>query len=217
MPETKDRAHDETISSPRTTFEGIREVVARLEPPARTGQHADAGGAGAFDRIQLACQPGGELHTGAECRRCARFVNWVPSPDRAQVTIRCLWRESDRAADLMAHAGVVPVASEDMSVGEAALHAAASGLQFVVVAENGAFRGLLRTDASDTSSLTPVRERMIRPTWSVPADASLRDVVDVMQAHQTDIVPVLAAGALVGVITRDALCNAGLACAFDPP
>lgn len=214
MPDTKDRAHDETLPGQRATFEGIREVVARLEPPARAGQRADAGGASALDHIELACQPGGELHSGADCRGCPRFVNWIPSADRSQVTIRCLWRESDRAADLMAHAAVVPVASEDMPAGAASARAAAAGLQFVAVAENGSFRGILRTD--QPSSAAPVREHMIRPTWSVPPDATLRDVVAVMQAHDTDIVPVLAAGTLVGIITREALRNAGLACAFDP-
>lgn len=218
---SKDRSDAETISDDRITFEGIREVVARVEPPARTGQRAHAGGAHAREdggiNWRIVCQPGGALHTSADCQRCARFVNWLPSPDRSQVTVRCLWHEGDRAADLMAHASVVPTATETMSVGEAAIQAGAAGMPFLAVAENGSFRGILRTDDLEVEPRTLVRERMIRPTWHVAADATLGEVVEVMKAHGTDIVPVLAGDELLGVVTRVALCDAGLASAFDEP
>jgi CBS domain-containing protein len=217
MSATKDRAHEETIAEHRDTFEGIREVVACIEPPVGAGQHEDEGGA--LGHVHFACQSGGELHTGAACQRCARFVNWIPSPDRSVVTIRCLWHESDRVDDLMDRASAVPTATEDMSVGEAVIEAAAAGLAFVAVVENHRFLGLMRTADLDLD-LEPgtlVRERMVQTTCSVPADATLRDVVAVMKAHATDIVPVLAADTLVGIITRDTLCNAGLASAFDEP
>ncbi|HWN69303.1 MAG TPA: CBS domain-containing protein [Haliangium sp.] len=212
----KDHAHQPNLSSQRATFEGIREVVARVES-AQAGPRADADGPQALQHIRIACQPGGALHTGTECRRCARFVNWLPSPDRFHVTVRCLWRESDRAMDLMARASVIPTVTEERPVGEAALQAAAAGASFLVVVEDASFRGILRTEDIDVEPRAMVRERMIRPTWSVPADATLRDVVEVMKKHATDVVPVLAAGDLLGIITRVALCDAGLACAFEEP
>lgn len=217
MPAKKDRSHAQTISDREPTFEGIREIAARLEPPLRTGPRARASGPEALDHIRIACQPGGELHAGTECRRCARFVNWLPSPDRLRVTIRCLWRESDRAVDLMARASVIPSATENMSAAEAALRAASAGVPFLAVIEDGRFGGLVRAEQCERSLRTLVRDLVIRPSWSVPADATLQDVVATMKAHDTDIVPVLDGGTLLGVVTRVALCDAGLACAFDEP
>jgi hypothetical protein len=218
MSETKDRAHEEVISRDGITFEGIREVVAPVKPPGRAEQRTHAARADVLEHIRIACQPGGPFHTGTECRDCARFVNWLPSADRSQVTVRCLWRESDRAVDLMAYASVIPVVSEQTSVGDAAVLARAAGLPFLVVAENGRFRGLLRVEDLPADGRIPVRDHMIRPTWRVSADAPLSEVVRVMQAHSTDIVPVLTDSEdseILGVITRAALCDAGLAAAFD--
>jgi hypothetical protein len=217
MSSTKDRAHEETVAEHRVTFEGIREVVACIEPPLGAGQHADEGGA--LGSVHFSCQAGGELHSGAACQRCARFVNWIPSSDRSLVTIRCLWHESDGVEDLMDRASAIPTATGDTPVGEAVVEAAAAGLAFVAVVEDNRFRGLLRTADLDLDlePRTLVRERMVQTTWSVPAGATLRDVVAVMKAHAVDIVPVLAADTLLGIITRETLCNAGLASAFDGP
>ena len=217
MSSTKDRAHEETTAEHRARFEGIRELVARVEPPVGAGQRADEGGA--LGRVHVACQAGGALHSGAACQRCARFVNWIPSPDRSLVTIRCLWHESDRVDELMDRASVVPAVTGDTLASEAMIAAAAAGRTFVVVVESDRFRGFLRTADLDLD-LEPcalVRDRMVHTAWSVSAGAPLGDVVAVMKAHATDIVPVLAADTLLGVITRDTLRDAGLACAFDEP
>src|SRR5690606_20563417 len=138
-----DRAHEQTVVEGRLSFEGIREVVAEVDaaagPAAGAGQRAHARGAGALERIHLACQPGGELHSGAACRHCVRFVNWVPSRDHARVTIRCLWRESDPVADLMALAPTLPVVRPDTRLREAARLA----MPYLIVAEGGRFLGVM--------------------------------------------------------------------------
>jgi hypothetical protein len=213
---TKDRADEDTIETTavdHVSFEGIREVVAPVEPLA--GQPARAHGPDALEHIRIACQPGGEFHSGGECRRCARFVNWLPSRDRTHVTVRCLWRESDRVADLMAYVSVLPVVSEETTLSEAVTEAERAGIPYLVVAEDGDFRGLLAIRGLQAGPGETVRDRMMRPTWSVSADASLGDTVSVMKANETDLVPVLADGELLGVVTRAALCEAGLAAAFE--
>lgn len=215
---TKDRAEQETIHTTvadRVSFEGIREVVAPIELPAGAGPHARGGGADALAHIRIACQPGSELHSGLECRRCARFVNWLPSPDRTRVTVRCLWRESDRVSDLMAHVSAIPVVAEETALSEAIAEAARAGMRYLIVAGNGGLRGLLPVLGLPAEPGETVRDRMMRPGWSVSADATLGEVVGVMKAHATDVVPVLAADRLLGVVTREALCEAGLAAAFE--
>lgn len=216
---TKDRADEETVETTAAdpvSFEGIREVVAPVEPPAGAGQHAHARGVDALDRIRIACQPGSELHSGSECRRCARFVNWLPSADRTRVTVRCLWRESDRVADLMAHLSAIPVVSEEASLRQAIAEAGRAGMhRYLVVAENGGFRGFVAIQGLQAGPDETVRDRMTRPSWSVSADATLGELVGVMKAYETDVVPVLADGQLLGVVTRAALCEAGLSEAFE--
>lgn len=215
MSHGKDHAHEQIVAEGRRSFEGIREVVAEVEPATGPGQRAHAGGAGALERIRIACQPGGELHGGAACRQCVRFVNWVPSHDRTRVTIRCLWRESDPVADLMARAPSLPVVHPDTRLREAAAEAALLATPYLVVAEDGCFLGVLRAQDMGAGGELRARDRMVAPGCSVPATATLGDVAALMRARDAEVVPVIDADGLVGVITRAALRDAGLDAALD--
>jgi hypothetical protein len=196
---------------PRTTqdsgcFEGIRELVAKTHaaPEARNGA--------LLESISITCQAGGMAHNGAYCQQCARFVNWVPSLDRSAVTIRCLWSESDLAGDLMACISTLVTTSPETPVAEAAAEARRLHTSYMMVESDGRFEGVIYLRDVDESGL--VRERMIRPTWHVPPTATLGEVVALMLAHDADFVPVVSDDALLGLLTRADLVNAGLESAF---
>ncbi|WP_428261212.1 CBS domain-containing protein [Haliangium sp.] len=175
----KDRTNNEESVAPdsRVTFEGIREVVVPLESASGSGEDADTRSPDPLARAHFACQPGGRVHSGLECTVCARFVNWLPNADGSQVTIRCLWQESDLVADLMTH----------------------------LDGDHGA----------DEPPLGGSSEPYDWPAWSVPPTATLGDVVTLMREQDTDIVAVVGADGPIGLISRDALVDAGLGAALD--
>ena len=204
----EDRVEQEKRS--RTSFEGIREVVAEVHPTAVAS--ALQNGA-ILQSARINCQAGGMVHDGAYCKECTRFVNWVPSADRSKVTIRCLWSESDLAGDLMASAAVLVTARPDMPMAEAAAETRRLQATHLLVENEGRFEGVIYEQDMGEGEL--VRDRMVRPPWVLPPAATLREVVDMMLAHDTDFLPIVANDTLLGMITRADLIGAGLESAFS--
>lgn len=200
---------EERQARSRTTFEGIREIVAEVRPtPGAPMMRSDA----ILESARINCQVGGAAHDGAYCKECTRFVNWVPSADRSKVTIRCLWNESDLASDLMACTSNLVTTRPDAPMAEAVAAARCLNAAYLLIESAGRFEGVIYEQDMDAGEL--VRDRMVRPSWALPPTATLREVVDVMLAHDTDFVPVVANDTLLGVITRADLIGAGLESAF---
>lgn len=186
-------------------FQGIRELVTRPQAPP------DAGNIELFDSVRVTCQAGGVAHSGAYCRQCTRFVNWVPSADRAEVTIRCLWSESDLVGDLMACTSVLVTVPPDVPAAKALAEATRLQTSYLLVERDGRFEGVVyRDDLVDLEDGALVRDRMIRPAWSASPTTTLGDTARLMREHGTDFMPIIAGNTLLGLITRADLANAGL-------
>jgi CBS domain-containing membrane protein len=190
-------------------FEGIREVEAAIGGGARGCTGPDDALASAL----LRCQKGGRLHDAEECLFCPRFVNFVPSPGAARITIRCLWRESDPAAAIMTRTSALVTVPPTAQVDWADELARAAGIEHLLVVEGDELRGVLcRCDLlQPPEDGETVAERMTAPVIALPVvEATLGDVAAVMREHRIGCVPIVDRWHLYGVVTRGDLRRVGI-------
>ncbi len=185
-------------------FEGVREVdgvVFGAPPPGRA----------LLDATRISCRARGDICNASRCLGCDRFINFVPSPDRHQVTIRCYWSSDDRVADIMVRAADVLAVPPDAPVAEARMLAVEYDRQLLLVVDHGVLVGVARRrDLEWAEGEHPVSRHLTRKAWTVKPEANLSDLAVILSERGAEFALVIdERGALVGVVTREDLRDVG--------
>jgi len=185
-------------------FEGVREVdgVVFGAPPA---------GRALLDATRISCRARGDICNATRCLGCTRFINFVPSPDRRRVTIRCYWSDDDEVGDLMTPAEDVLTVPADAPVAEACLLAAEYDRDVLLVVDSGVLVGVARRrDLEWADGEHPLSSHLTRQAWTVAVDASLADLSTILSNPGAEFALVLSSdGKLVGLVTRHDLRDVG--------
>lgn len=184
--------------------EGVREVRAPVQ-----GEHTS--GRALMEHAQIACQKGGAVHDGMACVWCRRFVNFVPTVDRAEVIVRCIWTDRDLVAQLMTRASELVSVAPGLSARDAAETARAHGLRHLLLVEGDTLLGavsLARVEALDPEA--EVREALGSELWVIRHGATLGEALSLMESQGLSLLPVADGELLCGVLSEGDLANAGL-------
>lgn len=192
-------------------IDGVREITA---PTTRSPSGPPRGARELLRSARLRCQKGGPEHTALDCVDCPHFVNYVPSPDRRRLTVRCVWSDDDPVAALMTRAGAFVTVAGETTIAEADERARTEGIRHLFVTDGTALVGLvcrcdLVTAMADGVGERPVRARMTRSLVVVRPDATLAEAARTMRTAHVGCLPVVWRGDLCGVITRGDLRRAG--------
>jgi hypothetical protein len=195
------------VGSGEQTFEGVREVEGLvIGTPPRGPRQARR----LLDATRVSCRAIGDICSAGRCVSCERFVNFVPSPDRRHVTIRCYWNGDDPVADLMTSISNIVAVPVDAEVGEARLLAAEYERDFLLVVDAGVLVGIARRPEIEWADpRRRVSELTTRKVWTVTPDATLADVARIMSRRDADCALVVDDDKLVGMVTRDDLREVG--------
>ncbi len=184
-------------------FQSIREVVARGEEfgPESTIKEKLCGSI-------LRCQKGMGDQAAIECLHCPRLVNFVPQ-SRSMV-VRCLWTESDYVEDLMTLESEFVSVAPATPITDADAIAREKGVRHLLVVEAGRLSGILcRCDLRNPSTNETVAGRVNHCPWSISPKTTLSQSERIMREREVDILPVIADGELVGLVTQGDLRRAG--------
>jgi acetoin utilization protein AcuB len=189
-------------------FEGIREVRAPIVEEPRVGPN---GRALLLEAVRLRCRKGDPIHDGVECLACERFVNYVPSPERDEITVRCRWCEDDPVSDVMTPVYALVLVGPEWSLERAENEAIASSVHHLLVVEDDALLGVVcRCDLATPGAGELVRDRLVDSLWVTQSSATLADAAMAMKDNHVGCLPVVDGEELVGVITRTDLLRAGV-------
>lgn len=191
------------------SFDAMREARASVVGPKAAGPQ---GHKRLLEQVRLTCMKGGPVHDGIECLECDRFVNYVPSPDGSQVSIRCRWNEDDPISDIMTPAGALVTVTSTSTLQAAEELAIAQGVHHLLVVDTDELVGVIcRCDLSPRPrSSRAVGERMASSMWIASPTATLGEAVSVMRDQRIGCLPVVEAEDLVGVVTRTDLARVGV-------
>lgn len=188
-------------------FDGVREVrgmvAARSQGKRRTSREL-------LQATYIACRASNTIARADRCVGCKRFVNFVPSPDRTEVTIRCAWSGDELVTELMvpiARLLAVPASSRAVE----ARHLASDYEQdLLLVVDGGVLVGVVRRRILEWSAADrEVRSLIERRTWIASPRATLADIARMLIDEPLDAVMVAEEGDLLGVITRSDLRDVG--------
>jgi len=170
-----------------------------------TGTHK---GPGILEHAAVEC--GGELKAGAVCARCPHLLNAVPDVDGKSVTVRCMFLENDRVADVMLpaeHVASVDVGESVAAAAERASHRSAAKL---LVTVEGEAIGLLDARLLRGARVASVARLTRWPIPVVPITMLLGRVAQVLRDTGLDFLVVLDHDQLAGTISRPALLDLGV-------
>jgi signal-transduction protein with cAMP-binding, CBS, and nucleotidyltransferase domain len=177
-------------------FEILREVVAVMDPSTP----AEARARPLFAASHLHCQRGGRSRTGEECLACRRLVSILPSRAERTVTVRCLWTDQERVADVMTLARRAASVDRDASLAEAAAIARREGVHDLLVTDDDDVIGVICA-CSLVRGQAAVGERMIPHVWTVPATATLGQAAEAMYRLEVSLLVVADHGVVSGTIS----------------
>jgi CBS domain-containing protein len=192
-----------TAAVPAPSFETLRQVVAVVERrnprPSSTRQ--------IFLSSRLRCHKGGRVHGGDECLQCGRLVSVTPSSGHNEVTVRCLWTESDVVDDVMTPAAVLVHVPSTLTLGTADLIAARENIHHLLVGDDDWIEGavcrcVLAAPGSLAGNGARVVDRMVREITTVPPGTTLGQAMRALEATPLGLIAVTLDGALLGVVTR---------------
>lgn len=188
-------------------FDGVREVRGTVSgPPSR--------GPGASRRLlhatHIGCRATNAIVRADRCLSCKRFINFVPSPDQTEVTIRCAWSGDDPVAELMVPAARLLALPAKARAGEARSVARDYQQELLLVVDGCALVGTVRRSilewaATDrqVSSLTQ------RRLWVVRPHTTLADCARMFLEQEIDAIVIAEHGGLRGLLTRADLRDVG--------
>ena len=192
------------------TFEVVRERKLDVPPQATRARNKQL-----LASVPLSCdvpRRSTRCLDATRCLACPKFVNYVPSRDYRQVTIRCLWNDSDAVQGVMTTADRIVSVHPSIGVIEADEIARQRGIRHLVVCEDQEFLGIVcRCDLlPPVGSTETVADRMAACAWTVDSRATLGQVVATMAAKAVGVLPVVEDGLLQGLITRGDLRRLGI-------
>ena len=183
-------SHLELLQPPATvpTFEGVREYKTPVRHPVFQGNGVEL-----LAMSQVQCQKGGRPKDASHCLQCSRFVNFVPSTDRSQITIRCFWSGQDPVTDLMTREPALVTVSPQCSCVTAHAIAEHNHVRHLLVVHNEALVGVIcRCQTLETGrNADPVSEWMSRRIGVVNSSATLAEAAATMAEHDVDMVVVI--------------------------
>ncbi len=190
-------------------FDAMREARAEVAGSSHSGP---GGPKRMLEAVRLTCVKGGRVHDGIECLTCDRFVNYVPSPDGAQVSIRCRWNEHDPISDIMTPLDALVTVTSASTLKAAEELAVAEQVHHLLVVDDDELVGVIcQCDLSPRPrSLRMVAERMASSMWIASPMATLGEAVTVMREQRIGCLPVVEGEDLVGVVTRTDLARVGV-------
>ncbi len=191
------------------SFDSMREARA---PVAGCETRGPRGHKRLLEQVRLTCVKGGPVHDGIECLECERFVNYVPSPDGSQVSIRCRWNEDDPISDIMTPSDALVTVTSASTLQVAEELAIQEGIHHLLVVNSDELVGVIcRCDLSPRPrSSRTVGERMASSMWIASPTATLGEAVSVMRDQRIGCLPVVEGEDLVGVVTRTDLARVGV-------
>ena len=186
-------------------FRCLREVHGRLR-----GASSDLGSA------LVDCQRGMPPRQGEECRDCTHLVDWAAGSGPGELILHCEVDHHDSVSGLMTGARALVHLPAGKTADEALRLAQEHDLRHLVVTEgerDDQLRGVVcRCDLYPAlGSPARVGDLVRRPVVGVLFGETLGDAVARMKTFQVGLLPVVAFGLLVGVISRGDLRRAGVA------
>lgn len=199
----------EVAAPSEQSFDSMREARAPVVGSERRGP---AGHKRLLEQVRLTCVKGGPVHDGIACLECERFVNYVPSPDGSQVSIRCRWNEDDPISDIMTPSDALVTVTSASTLRAAEELAIQEGIHHLLVVDSDELVGVIcRCDLSPRPrSSRTVGERMASSMWIASPTATLGEAVSVMRDQRIGCLPVVEGEDLVGVVTRTDLARVGV-------
>ncbi len=183
------------------TFETLRELVAMVAPATPLTSPTRQ----LFVASRLRCHKGGRTICGDQCLQCDRLVGILPSPDRRQVTVRCLWTEDDVVDEVMTPADVLLHVAPTTPLGRADRIAASGDIHHLLVGragwiDGGVCRCQLADEGSPAGAMATVGERMLALV-AVPPGTTLGAAAHILERVPLGMIAVAQAGLLHGVVT----------------
>jgi CBS domain-containing protein len=188
-------------------FDGVREARGVVSGPPPRGPGAIRS---LLHATHIGCRATNAIARADRCLSCRRFVNFVPSPDRSEVTIRCAWSGNDPVTELMVPAARLLAVPAMARAGEARRVARDYEQELLLVVDGCALvgtvrRGILEWAAADrlVSSLTQ------RRLWVATPQTTLADCARMLLDQPIDAVVIAEDGGLRGLLTRADLREVG--------
>ncbi|HUH00398.1 MAG TPA: CBS domain-containing protein [Kofleriaceae bacterium] len=188
-------------------FDGVREARGAVHgaPPTGPGSSRSL-----LHATYIGCRATNSIARADRCLSCKRFVNFVPSADRREVTIRCAWAGDDPVTELMVPAARLLAIPARAHAGEARRVARDYEQELLLVVDGCALvgtvrRGILEWAAADreVSSLTQ------RRLWIATPHTTLADCARMFLDQPIDAIVIAEDSGLRGLLTRTDLREVG--------